>query len=477
MIALSPTDTDWFNFLRKQNSASLVNFWTPTDWKVGKLRIGDYWYFVLKGAEPRKIGGSGCFVEYKVMKASKAWDRFGIGNGSSTFEEMLERLNKYRGKHSTVDKPSSDPDIGCIILDNCTFISDSKQQTPDSYGLDFASQIVKYKTYDIAPLDFSKLLPGNVDYLLGNEPQRKNGAQDSVDESVSSYSWVVASGDKATKLLDKSSFLHRGTGIPVDIRSFFITSKMSSGQQIPFQFLFDHVSYAAHIEMDNQPTPRTRLFWGNDFSLKLRTLYPRHYMHFLTGEEIEGPKIGMVFERLNGLDSYSVNFVGEVSQDTRGRDKETDDTRVSGHLAEGTAAGGTFDPHNEEDARKITMASIVRRRGQPAFRQALLGAYEGRCAVTGCDTKDTLEAAHILPYKGDHTDVVDNGLLLRADIHTLFDLGLIAVSPLDFRIYLHQSLKDGHYGTLHGRMITVPKNKVCWPNREALKIHKKASGL
>ena len=78
-----------------------------------------------------------------------------------------------------------------------------------------------------------------------------------------------------------------------------------------------------------------------------------------------------------------------------------------------------FDAKDTKDARKKVMRAIVLRRGQPEFRRDLIAAYEGRCAVTGCDLVDALEAAHIVPHRGTHTNVVRNGLLLRADIHTL----------------------------------------------------------
>jgi len=136
-----------------------------------------------------------------------------------------------------------------------------------------------------------------------------------------------------------------------------------------------------------------------------------------------------------------------------------------------------FNPSSEEDSRQRTLASIVRRRGQPAFRQALMTAYSGKCAVTGCDAKEALEAAHITPYMGDQTNAVQNGLLLRADFHTLFDLGLIAISPIDLRIILHSSLKDGHYSYLSGKMISVPNNKDYWPSATALKMHLENSKL
>lgn len=87
------------------------------------------------------------------------------------------------------------------------------------------------------------------------------------------------------------------------------------------------------------------------------------------------------------------------------------------------------DDLEDTDARKRIRRDVVARQGQGQFRDALIRAYDGRCAVTGCDELYALEAAHIRPYRGEHTNITANGLLLRADIHTLFDLGLLAVNP------------------------------------------------
>jgi hypothetical protein len=72
-------------------------------------------------------------------------------------------------------------------------------------------------------------------------------------------------------------------------------------------------------------------------------------------------------------------------------------------------ATGLFDPGNVRDARERIMASIVRRRGQPAFRRQLLRAYKCKCAISGCGVEATLDAAHIVPYKGPETNYPANG--------------------------------------------------------------------
>ncbi len=103
--------------------------------------------------------------------------------------------------------------------------------------------------------------------------------------------------------------------------------------------------------------------------------------------------------------------VGPWADDLKTAQREADDA-------------GAFDPTNEADGRKRVMRTIVSRLGQQRFRDALLEAYDGTCAMTGSTAVDVLEAAHIVPYKGDHTNATQNGLLLRADVHRFSILGI-----------------------------------------------------
>jgi len=68
----------------------------------------------------------------------------------------------------------------------------------------------------------------------------------------------------------------------------------------------------------------------------------------------------------------------------------------------------TFDPESGKAGRNQAIESIIRRRGHPAFRQQLLAAYEYRCAITGCNALDALEAAYIVPYRGRSTHAPSN---------------------------------------------------------------------
>jgi hypothetical protein len=118
----------------------------------------------------------------------------------------------------------------------------------------------------------------------------------------------------------------------------------------------------------------------------------------------------------------------------------------------------------------IQQRAIKTRRGQPDFRKRLLDAYGNKCAVTGCQVHSVLEAAHIIPHAEGTDYEVGNGLPLRADIHTLFDLRLLAVSS-DYRIHISSQLADSEYKNLHEQAINLPRNKSDYPSPEKLAKH------
>lgn len=140
-------------------------------------------------------------------------------------------------------------------------------------------------------------------------------------------------------------------------------------------------------------------------------------------------------------------------------------------------AAGAFDAKNVTDARDRAMRSIVLRRGQSEFRSALLRAYGGRCAITDCDAPNALEATHIVPYKGPETNHPTNGLLFRADIHALFDLGLIAVDTSTMQVLVSPDLLQTTYAELRGRRLRPPRSSAFHPDRTALEEHRRWARL
>ena len=93
------------------------------------------------------------------------------------------------------------------------------------------------------------------------------------------------------------------------------------------------------------------------------------------------------------------------------------------------------------------------RRGQTKFRDALLKVYEGRCAISGWGPGEVLEAAHIAQHANSGINDPDNGLLLRSDIHVLFDRGMIRVEPKSLRIEVSEELDGSPYSSLRGQKI------------------------
>lgn len=130
----------------------------------------------------------------------------------------------------------------------------------------------------------------------------------------------------------------------------------------------------------------------------------------------------------------------------------------------------TKPPEDDYDARLRVFKQIVARRGQAAFRSALLDAYQGRCAVTGCDAPEALEGAHLRPYRGPDSNTVTNGLLLRADIHTLFDLRLLAPHPVTRNIVISKRLAGTQYEVLSDRQLADPAAAWQRPSQETLEI-------
>lgn len=110
------------------------------------------------------------------------------------------------------------------------------------------------------------------------------------------------------------------------------------------------------------------------------------------------------------------------------------------------------DAPGADDARRL--AEVKVRRGQAEFRMSLLAAYGRRCAVTGSAVADLLEAAHIVPHSEETNYRVTNGLLLRADIHTLYDVQLLSVDGR-CKIHLSKMLKGSEYWNLNGTSLPV----------------------
>jgi hypothetical protein len=131
----------------------------------------------------------------------------------------------------------------------------------------------------------------------------------------------------------------------------------------------------------------------------------------------------------------------------------------------------------DADTRKFQETRQAVRQGQTKFRMDLLDAYGTHCAATNYDVSEGLEAAHIRPYRGAHTNETRNGLLLRADIHNLFDYGIVGVDPEAMKIVLNQRARRSKYSQLHGQPLRLPDDSTRQPDRELLQRHLELHGI
>ena len=136
---------------------------------------------------------------------------------------------------------------------------------------------------------------------------------------------------------------------------------------------------------------------------------------------------------------------------------------------------GIVRPVAETSRRYGDPVAVAPRLGQRTFRIAVTDAYGRACSVTGEHSLPVLDAGHIRPYAEGGLHNVSNGLLLRADLHRLFDKGYITVDR-DLRLVVSERLKNEFqngrtYYPLHGSTLRAPKRQQDRPAPDALQWH------
>lgn len=119
--------------------------------------------------------------------------------------------------------------------------------------------------------------------------------------------------------------------------------------------------------------------------------------------------------------------------------------------------------------RRGVLRAISLRRGQAQFRDRLIRRYGLRCQISGYHFAAAVEAAHIRPYASSEDNGVGNGLLLRSDLHTLFDLGFIGIEPDRLRITFNPACLCAAYGEFDGKLLIV--DQALGPDPSALAQH------
>lgn len=137
----------------------------------------------------------------------------------------------------------------------------------------------------------------------------------------------------------------------------------------------------------------------------------------------------------------------------------------------------SVEPRHVVERRRV-LQEVTQRPGQGRFRDALLETYDRRCALTGADHEITLQAAHIVPVQDGGTDEVSNGLLLRADVHLLFDACLLAFDEGTGAVLLRPELAQTEIGReLATQMLRKPRSRGSKPKPESLRFRRGLAGL
>jgi len=172
-------------------------------------------------------------------------------------------------------------------------------------------------------------------------------------------------------------------------------------------------------------------------------------------------------------DTWAPNIVRGRTFDT----EENDGLRLWNAVAERLSRQARIENRAEEPrfgADYLTRARL----GQGAFRVLVTEAYERRCAITGERTLPVLEAAHIKPYAESGPHFVSNGLLLRSDLHILFDEGYVTVNE-DLRVEVSERIREQYengreYYQYRGKpLLKVPGVVEERPGKEFLRWHNK----
>ena len=167
-------------------------------------------------------------------------------------------------------------------------------------------------------------------------------------------------------------------------------------------------------------------------------------------------------------ENWSTNIV-------QGKTYETN-TEIGNRLYHQVLSHLRVDSSTNNQSPRYAISLTSHRLGQGAFRVVVTEAYQRRCAITGEKTLPVLQAAHIKPYTEDGPHDVKNGLLLRSDLHTLFDDGYITLTNdlfIEVSRRLNQDYGNGKdYYKYHGQKLQIlPSSTIELPSREFITWH------
>jgi putative restriction endonuclease len=124
------------------------------------------------------------------------------------------------------------------------------------------------------------------------------------------------------------------------------------------------------------------------------------------------------------------------------------------------------------EPREEFKKEVNQRKGQSEFKGRILKAYNNKCCVSGETCPELLEAAHLQQYLNDSSNHIQNGILLRIDLHRLFDNGLLFIDN-EYKVHISPILLSPSYKQFEGIKISLPNNPNEYPSKECLELKRK----
>lgn len=175
-------------------------------------------------------------------------------------------------------------------------------------------------------------------------------------------------------------------------------------------------------------------------------------------------------ETHSGDDSYLTHGLKFLENATWGELSHKIKALIIDAFAEG---GHHIETHQTEDEKilddpeKYVNTKRKERKNQAKFRENLLNSYNGKCTILNEGPLDVLDACHIEEHKESGNNQLSNGLIMRSDLHRLFDKRLLNINPDSFEIEIDSSLSNTRYYNLNGKQIRKT-NKGTFPSKEFL---------
>ncbi len=267
------TDGDWYRSLAARG-ATEVNFWQPSGARrFSAVDTGAPFLFKTHAREGSRIVGGGFLSGWAALSVRQAWDLFGLDNGTSSLDELLARVDRYRRSAVPAD---SNHEIGCVMLRDVVFVSpDESFPAPP----DWASNIVQGRTYDLATAEGSyvedvlaALLQHGSSHALFDRPSYVPGPVFGPERLVS-----PRVGQRAFKALVQEAYGKRcaitGDRILPVLEAAHIRPVSAEGQnrvdnglflRSDVHTLFDQGYLGVHpVRRTLMVSPRLRSEWGN----------------------------------------------------------------------------------------------------------------------------------------------------------------------------------------------------------------------